>query len=482
MEALSIILVGAATLVLCSLFASRFLYPLPPGPWGTPLFGHLYSLGELPHQTLSKLSKKYGPIMTVRLGMVPALVIDSPQWAREFLTTHDIAFASRPQNTNSKYLFFNGSDVGFSPYGEHWRNLKKLITMELFTAKKMEVFKALRANGILRVLKSIAAEEGNVVSIRNLLSMLNMNNISQMAFSKQVIDDPIFQRFLAVLEESLDLMAVFVLGDFIPFLKWFDPYGYVAKMKANRKEISGIYQMIIDEHKLKRKKNCTPTDLVDILLSQGVDETTIKGTIMGMFVAGTDTSSLTSEWALTSLINNPSCMKRAQEELDRVVGRERRVQEEDLSSLVYLKAIVKETFRLHPPAPLLLPRESTQECTVKGGYKIPKGTRLIINTWSIGRDPSLWESPEEFKPERFLEKSIDIKGQDFELIPFGAGRRICAGLPLGQTMVELTLASLLQAFEWKTDKTLDMEESEGLTTRMKVPLAAHMTCRTSLKF
>ncbi|EFJ17794.1 hypothetical protein SELMODRAFT_420743 [Selaginella moellendorffii] len=144
----------------------------------------------------------------------------------------------------------------------------------------MEVFKSLRANGILRVLKSIAAEEGNVVSIRNLLSMLNMNNISQMAFSKQVIDDPIFQRFLAVLEESLDLMAVFVLGDFIPFLKWFDPYGYVEKMKANRKEISGIYQMIIDEHKLKRKENCTPTDLVDILLSQGVDETTIKGTIM----------------------------------------------------------------------------------------------------------------------------------------------------------------------------------------------------------
>ncbi|EFJ16318.1 hypothetical protein SELMODRAFT_422035 [Selaginella moellendorffii] len=229
----------------------------------------------------------------------------------------------------------------------------------------MEVFKPLRAEGILQVLKSITRQEGSVVSIWNRLPVLNVNNIAQMAFHKQVIGHPMFERFLMVLEESLDLAAVSVPGEFL------DPYGTVAKMKAL---INEIYQMIVDEHKLKRKVNYNagPDDRVDILLAEGVDENTIKGMVM---------------WALSSLINTPSCMEKAQEELDRV-ARDSRVQEEDLDELVYLKA--KETFRLHPPLPLLLPRESTQKCNRAGSQ--PMGI------------------PEQFKPEGFLESSIVIVG------------------------------------------------------------------------
>lgn len=207
--------------------------------------------------------------------------------------------------------------------------------------------------------------------------------------------------------------------------------------------------------------------------------------MQNMFTAGTDTSSSTVEWALAELIRHPQMLARVQKELDKFVGRDRLVTESDLPNLAYLQAVVKETFRLHPSTPLSLPRMAAESCEING-YHIPKGSTLLVNVWAISRDPDEWADPLEFRPERFLpggeKPNVDIRGNDFEVIPFGAGRRICAGMSLGLRMVHLMTATLVHAFDWAlpdglTAEKLNMDEAYGLTLQRAAPLMVHPRTR-----
>jgi typhasterol/6-deoxotyphasterol 2alpha-hydroxylase len=193
-----------------------------------------------------------------------------------------------------------------------------------------------------------------------------------------------------------------------------------------------------------------------------------------LIAGGTESSAVTVEWAISELIKRPEIIKKATEELDRVIGREHWVEEKEIPKLPYIEAIVKETMRLHPVAPMLVPRQAREDATF-GGYDIPAGTRVLVNVWTIGRDPTLWDNPEEFRPERFLEKSIDVKGQDFELLPFGSGRRMCPGYSLGLKVIQVSLANLLHGFSWRLpdgmkEADLSLEEIFGLSTPKKEPL------------
>lgn len=193
-----------------------------------------------------------------------------------------------------------------------------------------------------------------------------------------------------------------------------------------------------------------------------------------MFAAGTDTTFITLDWAMTELIINPKVLKKAQAEVRSVLGERKVVLESDILQLSYMKAVIKETFRLHPPAPVLVPRESLEHVTLEG-YDIPVKTRIFVNAWAIGRDPEIWEDPETFKPERFLNSPIDFRGQDYELLPFGAGRRICPAITFGTATVEIALAQLLHSFDWElppgvTPKDLDMTEVFGITMHRKYGL------------
>lgn len=206
-----------------------------------------------------------------------------------------------------------------------------------------------------------------------------------------------------------------------------------------------------------------------------------------MFVAGTDTTSATVEWAMAELIRKPTLLKKAQAELDEVVGREKRMEESDIAKLPYLQAVVKEVLRLHPAAPLIIPRRADNSVEI-GGYVVPENTQVFVNIWGIGRDPNVWKEPLKFKPERFLDCNTDYRGQDFELIPFGAGRRICLGLPLAHRMVHFVLGSLLHAFNWcipmvnkDEDFGVDMSEMFGITLQKAVPLIAVPTPRLPIK-
>ena len=202
-----------------------------------------------------------------------------------------------------------------------------------------------------------------------------------------------------------------------------------------------------------------------------------------MIVGASDTGLVTLTWAISLLLNNPHVLKKAQDELEVQVGKERIVNESDISRLVYLQAIVKETLRLYPPAPLLVPRELTENCII-GGYHVPKGTRLITNAWKIQRDPRIWSDPLKFMPERFLttQKNIDFRGRHFEFIPFGSGRRACPGTSFGLQVVHLALASFLHMFKISNSSNaqVDMTESSGLTSIKATPLEVLITPRLNL--
>ena len=193
-------------------------------------------------------------------------------------------------------------------------------------------------------------------------------------------------------------------------------------------------------------------------------------------MAGTDTTSATVEWAMAELLRSPEKMARARAELREIIGEEETVRESDISRLPYLQAIVKETFRLHPAAPLLVPHKAEADVEING-YVVPKNARIIVNVWASGRDSGTWSDPETFSPERFLHSEIDARGQHFELIPFGAGRRICPGLPLAYRMVHLMVAAFVHNYDWKLEdemkpEDMDMEEKFGATVQKAMPLNA----------
>jgi len=295
------------------------------------------------------------------------------------------------------------------------------------------------------------------------------------------------REFKDMVVELMQLAGVFNVGDFVPALAWLDPQGVVARMKRLHRRYDDMMDRIIRE----RQAAAEGKDLLSVLLARmrdrqpladgedvTINETDIKALLLNLFTAGTDTTSSTVEWALAELIRHPDVLAKAQQELDAVVGRGRLVSEADLPRLTYLAAVVKETFRLHPSTPLSLPRVAAEECEVDG-YRIPRGATLLVNVWAIARDPDAWPEPLEFRPDRFLpggsHDGVDVKGSDFELIPFGAGRRICAGLSWGLRMVTLMTAALVHALDWHladgmTADKLDMEEAYGLTLQRAVPL------------
>ncbi|CAL4922773.1 unnamed protein product [Urochloa decumbens] len=291
-----------------------------------------------------------------------------------------------------------------------------------------------------------------------------------------------------MVHELFFLGGVLGVGDFIPWVDWLDLQGYVKRMKKLRRMLDRFLDHVVDEHGERRRREgegFVPRDMVDLLLQLAddpnlevpIERDGIKALTLDLIAAGTDTSAVSVEWALSELLRNPEAMAKATEELDRVVGRDRFVVEADIPNLPFLEAIVKETMRLHPVAPLLAPRVSREDTSVDG-HDIPAGTRVLVNVWAIGRDPALWgDDAEEFRPERLVGSGVDVKGHDMELLPFGAGRRMCPGYALGLKMVQLTLTNLLHAFAWRLPdgvaaEELSMEEKFGLSMPRAVPLVA----------
>ncbi|KAF7046995.1 hypothetical protein CFC21_055977 [Triticum aestivum] len=469
---------------------------LPPGPRPLPLVGSLLSLGALPHRSLARLAEHHGPIMALRLGTVTTIVASSPDAARDILQRHDAAFSGRTIPDGTHVFAHNTHSMGWLPSSSpRWRALRKVCSGELFAPHRLDMHQSLRREKVQQLISHVTqlAQEGTPIRVGSLGFPTALNLLSSTIFSTElaVLDDRHVKPsdFKAMLAELNMTVGLPNLSDFIPEVAWLDLQGLRRRIEGLFTRLHAMIGERIESQMGDRAAAAgepTKKNFLDVLLDyrntdddQGFERQTILSLISDLFSAGTDTSSATVEWAMAELLLNPSCMSRAREELDQVIGSKEQVEESDIGQLKYLQAIVKETFRLHPPAPFLLPHVAERTTQVQG-YTVPKGARILVNVWAIGHDGKVWPEPEKFMPERFLEKEVDFKGRDFELLPFGSGRRMCPGWMLAARMVHLMLASLLHRFEWRLPvdvekKGLDMGERLGVNLSMATPLEAIAT-------
>ncbi|KAL0393975.1 UNVERIFIED_CONTAM: Premnaspirodiene oxygenase [Sesamum latifolium] len=451
---------------------------LPPGPWKLPFIGHLHHIvGSLPHHSLRDLSKKYGPLMHLKFGEVSTIVVSSPKVAKEVLKTVDPACADRPQSLASQIMWYNYIDIAFSPYGEYWRQMRKICILELLSVKNVRSFDYIRKDEASRLVESIRASSGRPINLTEKTFLFTSAITCRAAFGKVLRDR---ETLISLLKEAVVLAGGFDMADLFPSLKILNIINWNKyKLLKMRSKMDAILDRLIDEHKdnlaTSKKGNgeMGSEDLVDVLLrlkQSGefefpIANNNIKAVLFDMFSAGTETSSTTIDWAMAELMRNPRVMAKVQAEVREAFKGKTRVEESDVQSLKYLKLVIKETFRLHPPIPLL-PRACRDECKVNG-YTIPLKSKVMVNIWAMGRDPEYWHQPETFQPERFENSSIEFLGNNFEYIPFGAGRRICPGMNFGLANVELPLAQLLYHFDWKMPEgmspdDIDMTEAEGI--------------------
>ncbi|KGN49696.2 geraniol 8-hydroxylase-like [Cucumis sativus] len=470
---------------------TRPITNLPPGPKPLPLIGNLLALGDKPHQSLANLAKSYGPIMTLKLGQITTVVISSSAMAKQVLQTHDQFLSSRTvpdsMTTHNHDLF----GLPWMPVSPLWRNLRRICNTQLFAARILDANENLRRGQVAELVTEIsrcALKGDEAVDFGKVAFVTSMNLLWNTIFSEDFVDpnSKIGREFKVAVRGAMEEAAKPNFGDYFPLLKRFDVQGIKKKQSVHFDRIFDVLEQMIDERIDEQKKswgsNKIKHDFLHYLLNPGDENSDIKlgriefeHLLAVLFIAGTDTVSSVFQWAMAELLRNPQKLSKAQQEIRSVIGKGNPIKESDISRLPYLQAVIKETLRYHSP-PFLLPRKALQDVEISS-FTIPKDAQVLVNLWAMSRDSNVWKNPEIFEPERFLEMDIDIKGRDFELVPFGGGRRICPGLPLAMRMLPLMLGSLLHFFDWKLEDgcrpdDLNMDEKYGITLAMASPLRA----------
>ncbi|CAN8284101.1 unnamed protein product [Cochlearia groenlandica] len=510
----------------------------PPCPPKLPLLGNLHQLGNLPHRNLRDLSLKLGPVITVFLGNVRTVFVHSPETAEIILKSHDSDCCTRPKLSITKSFFYDGLGLGFTRWGDYYRDVRKLCVLELFSVKRANSFRDLRDEELNRLLDSLSKSssssssrsrsesssssrsrsESSSSSRSRSVSESSSSSSSSRSGSEVDISEKIVkyvarftcrmafglsfdgsgidnERFLEILTEANRVIGKFAAEDVLPVVGWIVDRitGLESSRRKSFTDLDAFYQKAIVDHREKKKKKTKKKeeeeeeeeeeereDLIDVLIrlqsqetklgSSRITDKHIRAILMDIFVAGIDTSAITMDWVMAELARHPRVMKKVQSEIRQHVGEAKgKVTYDDLEGLTYLKMVIKETWRLHAPSPILIPREAISKFSING-YDIYPGTRIHVNTWAIGRNPKVWKDPEEFIPERFLDSNVETKGTSFELLPFGSGRRGCPAMNVGTSTVEYTLANLLYRFDWEAVEEVSVEEAPGLTSHRKHPL------------
>ncbi|KAL6629629.1 hypothetical protein ACP70R_029394 [Stipagrostis hirtigluma subsp. patula] len=446
---------------------------LPPSPPALPVLGHLHLVGSLPHVSLRSLARTHGfDLMLLRLGAMPVLVASSPRAAEAVLRTHDHVFSSRPHSLVAEIVMYGPSDVGFSPHGEHWRLARKLITTHLLTRGRVSVATAKIGE---------AAAAGGTVDVRELLGSFTNDLACRAVMGRSFRGDGRNQLFRELVGDTSPLLGGFNVEEFFPFLARFGVLSRVVRVKSERlrRRWDELLDRLIQDHENKFESAAVASDPVDgndfihVLLSvrqeYGLTKDQMKALLLDVFFGGIETSASILEFTMAELMRRPHVMKKLQDAVRSGTPKgQELVGEANLADMAYLRAVVKESLRLHMVTPLVAPRISVSSCSIDG-YVIPAGTRVLINAWAIGRDARFWEDAEEFIPERFVGDGsaahVNLNGTDFQFLPFGSGRRMCAGMNMGIATVELMLANLVHRFDWDLPPGMergDIDMSRGV--------------------
>ncbi|XP_047319094.1 geraniol 8-hydroxylase-like [Impatiens glandulifera] len=463
---------------------------LPPGPISLPIIGNFFQLGNKPHRSLTRLAQTYGPIMSIKLGQLTTIVISSPTMAQEVLQKQDISFSNRFIPDAVRGHDAHKLSIIFQPVNDRWRSLRRLSYTHIFSGRVLDSTQHVRRKKVEELMTYVrkCCHEGKTVNVGRAAFLSSLNVLSNTLFSVDLADSERDEaRDFKELVWNITLEAGKPnMVDYFPALRSIDPQRIRGRMSLYYLKVTSLFGKMIDKKMVMKTflRDISESDAMDVLLkisqenTNEVDRDQLVQMCMDIFVAGTDTTSSTLEWAMTELLRHKTVMENAKNELKQVVGDGKQVEESDIDKLPYLQAIIKETMRMHPSVPFLIPRQVYAEVNVCG-YKIPKDAQVLVNVWAIGRDPDIWESPMQFKPERFIDSKIDVRGQDFELIPFGAGRRICPGLSMAMRILSTMLGSLINSFGWKNEgdikqENLDVEVEEkfGITLHRANPLLA----------
>nr|ADO16250.1 p-coumaroyl shikimate 3'-hydroxylase [Ocimum tenuiflorum] len=496
MAALLLLLLLLPAVFLLHHLYHRLRFRLPPGPRPLPIVGNLYDVKPVRFRCFADWAQSYGPIISVWFGSTLNVIVSNTELAKEVLKEKDQQLADRHRSRSAAKFSRDGQDLIWADYGPHYVKVRKVCTLELFSPKRLEALRPIREDEVTAMVESIyhdctAPENaGKSLLVKKYLGAVAFNNITRLAFGKRFVNsegiiDKQGLEFKAIVANGLKLVHPLAMAEHIPWLRWMFPLDEdaFAKHGARRDQLT---REIMEEHTRAREESGgAKQHFFDALLTlkdkYDLSEDTIIGLLWDMITAGMDTTAISVEWAMAELIKNPRVQQKAQEELDRVIGYERVMTELDFSNLPYLQCVAKEALRLHPPTPLMLPHRSNSNVKI-GGYDIPKGSNVHVNVWAVARDPAVWKNPSEFRPERFLEEDVDMKGHDFRLLPFGAGRRVCPGAQLGINLVASMIGHLLHHFNWAppsgvSTNEMDMGENPGLVTYMRTPLEAVPTPR-----
>ncbi|KAI7757249.1 hypothetical protein M8C21_023770 [Ambrosia artemisiifolia] len=482
-----IIVLSVTCIFLYTLTCNRSSMTVPPSPPKLPIIGNLHQLlGKSRHEALWQLSKQYGPVMQILIGSKQFLIISSPMTAKQVLKTQDHIFCSRPMSHAVQRLTYNYSDVAFAPHSDHWREMRKLLVSEFLGPKKAHLFNHVLMMEIESIVRSIELHPSNAAVNLNELFFATIKGVMcKMAFGNNYRRQPLKGPSLEVMIYEVQGMLGGWLGDNFPGLlgRIIDLFsGWNRKLQKCFSNLDAYIDTIIDDHYNQSVAEVSDDDkdfvhsLLELSLKEDVDRhpltrEDVKALIMDVIIGGIDTTVVTMVWAMSEIVRSDRVMQKLQSEIRSGIRRKQKVDEDDIIKMTYLKMVVKETLRLHPPAPLLMPHESLSHCQIES-YDVAPRTIALINAWGMGRDPRIWgENAAEFYPERFENFEVD-----FEMLPFGGGRRSCPAVNTSPATVELVIANLLYSFNWEVgdgmkNGDLNMQEVVGsLVARKNLPL------------
>ncbi|ONM19154.1 3,9-dihydroxypterocarpan 6A-monooxygenase [Zea mays] len=486
--------------------------PLPPSPTSLPVIGHLHLLRPPVHRTFQELASRIGPLMHIRLGSTHCVVASSPEVASELIRGHEGSISERPLTAVARQFAYDSAGFAFAPYNTHWRFMKRLCMSELLGPRTVEQLRPIRRAGTVSLLGDLLASSARGETVDLTRHLIRLSNTSIIRMVASTVPGSVTDEAQKVVKDVAELVGAFNVDDYIAVVRGWDLQGLRRRAADVHRRFDALLEDILrhkEEARAARrldqddgqgisskqdKKQATHSkDLLDILMDKAEDQAAevkltrenIKAFIIDVVTAGSDTSAAMVEWMLAELMNHQETLRKVVEEIDAVVGGDRIASEADLPRLPYLMAAYKETLRLHPAAPIAH-RQSSEEMVVRG-FTVPPQTAVFINVWAIGRDPAYWEEPLAFRPERFMPggaaESLEPRGQHFQYMPFGSGRRGCPGMGLALQSVPAVLAALVQCFHWATVdgdggvNKIDMSESDGLVCARKKPLLLRPTPR-----